>query len=70
MASSSRGRREWGTKALTVKLQSKNVNWRLEKEVILCTRYIEGSINEVLEDLVLSIITAEMRTTVDCVNIL
>ena len=41
MESSSHGKREWETKAVAVKLQSKKVDWRLAKEVILCTGYIE-----------------------------
>ena len=47
MESGSRGKRERGTKAVVVKLQSKKVEWRLsDKGKIFYVSYIEASINK------------------------
>ena len=69
---SSRGKRERGTKAVAVKLQSKKVDWRLSGErKIIYVSYIEASINKSVRRVpVFERYWFELRITVDPVIIL
>ena len=70
--SSSRGKREQGTKAVAVKFQSKKVDWRLSKRKIFYVSYmyIEASINECEKSSYREHYWVKLRITVDPVIIL